>query len=65
MSVGPTVGDLGEVTYDLGGLGDDSVWGWRLHVFGAPDEDGKGFSLKSVEGTIFCLRAVDEEGRCV
>ena len=65
MSVPPSMGDLGEVTYDLAGLGDDSLWGWRLHVFGAPTEGGEGFSLKSVEATIFCIRAVDDGGSCV
>lgn len=63
MSVAPTTGDLGEVTFDVAGLGDDSVWGVRLHVFGTPADDG--FSLKSVESTVFCMRAVDDQGVCV
>ena len=54
MTVPPTVGDLGEVTYDLVGLGDDAVAGLRLHVFGQPSESGEGFSLKSVEDTDLC-----------
>ena len=56
-----TVGDLGEVTFDLIGLGDDSVHGLRLHVFGTPDET-VGFGLKSVESTDLCdsLRGVSE-----
>ena len=52
MSVAPAVGDLGEVTYDVVGIGDDSQAGWRLHVFGAPE--GGGFVLKSVEATALC-----------
>ncbi len=56
MSVAPTVGDLGEVTYDVVGVGDDSLAGFRLHVFGAPDGDG--FSLKSVEATVLCARGL-------
>jgi hypothetical protein len=56
MSVGPTVGDLGEVTYDVIGIGDDAVAGYRLHVFGAEDESGDGFGLKSIERTTFCSR---------
>lgn len=58
-----TTGDLGEVTYDLVGLGDDSVHGLRLHVFGTPIDDG-GFSLKTVESTSLCdsRRGVSAEG---
>ncbi len=63
MSVAPSSGDLGEVTFDVAGLADDSVWGVRLHVFGTP-ENGS-FTLKSVEGTLFCLRGADADGVCV
>lgn len=63
MSVAPTTGDLGEVTYDIGGLGDDSQWGWRAHVFGTPGDDGS-FGLKSVEATSVCARGVTETGLC-
>ncbi len=64
MSVAPTVGDLGEVTYDVIGLGDDSLHGVRLHVFGTPDEGGEGFVLKSVERTQLCARGISG-GFCV
>ena len=60
--VAPTVGDLGTVTYDVVGLGDDSVRGLRLLVFGEPVSDG--FSLKSVERTLLCGRGLFE-GLCV
>ncbi len=56
MSVAPAVGDLGEVTYDVVGIGDDSQAGWRLHVFGAPE--GGGYVLKSVEATALCARGI-------
>ena len=62
MSVAPTVGDLGEVTYDVVGVGDDALAGFRLHVFGA--SDGDGFSLKSVEATDLCARGLSG-GVCV
>lgn len=52
--VGPTVGDLGEVTYDVVGLGEDAAVGVRAHVFGQPGEGGEGFTLKSVEATDMC-----------
>lgn len=55
------VGDLGDTTYDVIGLGDDSVLGFRLHVFGTPNEDGTGFSLKSIERTTLCARGVSDE----
>lgn len=63
MVVAPTVGDLGEVTYDVVGLGDDSVRGVRLHIFGTPGDEG--FGLKSVEVTTLCGRGVTEDGLCV
>ncbi len=65
MVVAPTVGDLGEVTFDVVGLGDDAVWALRLHVFGEPTDGG--FSLKSVEATSMCVgyRGVTDEGICV
>lgn len=60
-SVAPSVGDLGEVTYDVVGIGDDSVRGYRLHIFGTPADSGEGFGLKSIERTTFCSRGLDGE----
>lgn len=65
LSVAPTVGDLGEITYDVIGLGDDAVVGLRLHIFAQPTDDGEGFSLKSVEQTSLCGRGVNADGLCV
>ena len=65
MSVAPTVGDLGEVTYDVVGLGDDALGGVRLHVFGDPAEGGEGFVLSNVERTFICTRGVTDDGLCV
>lgn len=65
MSVAPTVGDLGEITYDVIGLGDDAQVGVRLHVFGQPTAGGEGFSLKSVEVTGLCGRGVTADGLCI
>jgi hypothetical protein len=65
MVIPPTVGDLGEVTFDVVGLLDDAQLGWRLHIFGQPTEGGEGFSLKSVEATALCGRGVTEDGLCV
>jgi hypothetical protein len=65
MSVAPTVGDLGEVTYDIVGLGDDALGGVRLHVFGEPAEGGEGFVLSNVERTIICSRGVTPDGFCI
>lgn len=58
VSVAPTVGDFGEVTYDVIGLGDDSLGGYRLHTFGQPTNSGGGFSLMAVEATAMCQRGV-------
>ena len=64
LVVPATVGDLGEVTYDVVGLGDDAVAGIRLHVFGEPTDGG--FSLKSVESTDMCqpIRGTADTGAC-
>lgn len=62
---GPSVGDLGEVTVDVVGLGDDSVHGERLHVFGEPDPGGEGFTLRTVEATTLCARGVTDDRLCV
>jgi hypothetical protein len=59
----PTVGDLGEVTYDVIGLGDDAVRGLRVHVFGTPITEA--FTLRTVEVTVICGRGVDAEGLCI
>jgi hypothetical protein len=65
MSVAPSVGDLGEVTYDVVGLGDDALGGFRLHVFGDPAEGGEAFVLSNVERTLICSRGVTADGFCV
>ena len=65
LTVAPTVGDLGEVTYDVIGLADDALFGVRLHVFGQPTDSGEGFSLMSVEQTALCGRGTNEAGLCL
>lgn len=59
-------GDLGEVTFDLVGLGDDTTRAVRLHVFGQPLDSGDGFGLKSVEQTDMCdpARGPSADGLC-
>jgi hypothetical protein len=63
LTVAPTVGDLGEVTYDVIGIGDDAVRGFRVHVFGQPDDET--FHVKAVEVTTLCGRGVTDDGLCV
>lgn len=63
LTVISTVGDLGEVTYDVIGIGDDAVRGFRVHVFGQPEVGT--FGLKSVEVTTLCGRGVTDEGLCL
>lgn len=62
LTVAPEVGDLGEITYDVVGLGDDAVRGVRVHVFAQPIDEA--FVLHSVEMTSLCGRGVDD-GACV
>lgn len=60
QSVESSVGDLGEVTYDVIGLGDDSLAGYRLHIFGV-QEGSPDFLLTSIERTVFCSRGLAGE----
>lgn len=64
MTKSPTVRDLGEVTYDVVGLGDDSLFGLRLLIFATPDDSGESFTLKTVEATALCARGLTPEGVC-
>ena len=64
-------GDLGQVTIDVVGIGDDSTRGFRLVIFAHPaenwtEDDPGPFTLKSVERTVLCHshRGVSEEGLC-
>jgi hypothetical protein len=61
----PTVGDVGEITVDIVGVGDDSVGGERLKIFAEPGSRGASFTVRSVEATTFCRRGVTPERRCV
>lgn len=62
QSVAPTVGGgLGEVTYDVVGIGDDAVMGFRVHVFANEDENGETFTLRTIELTTFCTRGLAGE----
>lgn len=63
VTVAASSGDLGDVTLDVVGSGDDSVRGVRLVVFGEPVTDG--YSLRSVEQTVLCGRGVTEDGLCI
>ena len=60
----PTVRDVGEVTYDVIGLGDDALFGLRLTIFGTPDDSGESFTLKTVESTALCARGLTADGLC-
>ncbi len=61
----PTVGELSEVTMDVVGQPDDSIRGFRLHVFATRNSDGT-FTLRNVEGTVMCYidRGVNAQGLC-
>ncbi len=66
IAVPASEGDLGEITYDVVGLGDDSVSGQRLHIF-LTDEAGDGtWTLRNVEATYMCHshRGTSDEGLC-
>jgi hypothetical protein len=61
----PPVGDLGEITVDVIGLGDDAVGGERLKIFAEPGSGGRPFTVRTVEATSLCSRGVTGEGLCV
>ena len=62
QTVAPSTGDLAEVTYDVIGLGDDALLGYRLHIFATPNGDSdEGFTLKSIERTSLCGRGLAGE----
>ncbi len=74
VTVGPIIFEaLGEVTVDVLNLGDDSLLGYRLHVFATPaaedwmSEDPGPFTLRTVERTILCHshRGVTAGGLCI
>jgi hypothetical protein len=65
LTVAPSVSALGEVVYDVVGLADDAVMGYRLRVFGQQQQGSGPFSLHSVERTSLCWRGVTDDGRCV
>lgn len=62
---GPAGGDLGEITVDIVGLGDDSVGGERLKIFAEPGPGRRAFTVRSVEATTFCRRGVTPDRLCV
>ncbi len=62
VTVAPSEGDLGEITIDIVGLGDDALFGIRLHIFGTPTSDG--YSLKSIEQQEMCGRGITDDGLC-
>lgn len=60
-SVAASVGDLGEVTYDVIGIGDDSLAGYRLHIFAVDEGSSGAFEVTSIERTTFCSRGASGE----
>ncbi|WP_419842754.1 SH3 domain-containing protein [Candidatus Poriferisodalis sp.] len=60
----PTVDDVSEVTVDVVGQPDDSIRGYRLHVFAT--RSAGGFTLRNVEATLMCYteRGVSAQGLC-
>ena len=73
--VEPTIGNSGEVTYDVIGFPDDSVFGARLRIAGQQIEGGNlpptalrrslVYELVSVESTALCGRGVTADGLCI
>ena len=73
VTVGPIIFEgLGEVAVDVLNIGDDSLLGFRLHIFATPaaedwmSEDPGPFTLRTVERTVLCRadRGVTADGLC-
>jgi hypothetical protein len=52
-----------EVTYDVLGLEDDSVAGFRIRVEAVMDEGG--YTPELVERTPLCSRGISDDGLCL
>lgn len=66
VSAPTTIEDLGEITMDVVDVADDSVRGFRVHVFAHLGAGFEPFVLKSVEQTLLCHshRGVNGDGLC-
>jgi uncharacterized protein YraI len=56
---------VSSITYDVVGLSDDAIRGYRLVVHATQAVDNGPYNLHSVERTSICWRAVDADGLCV
>lgn len=56
-------GDVRDVTFDVIGVGDDAIRGYRIRVFAVAVSDGLGFH--SAELTTLCGRGVTDDGLCI
>ena len=56
---------VSSITYDVIGLGDDAIKGYRLVIHATQDVENGPFTLHSVERTSICWRGVDADGLCV
>ena len=65
ISAPGTLGQIGDATVDVVGIGDDSIAGFRLHVFGNRLSTDGGYELRTVERTIICSRGVTSSGACL
>lgn len=57
------VGELGSITVDVIGFGDDALGGERLHILAEPVDGG--FVVQTVQRLLLCSRGVTEDGLCV
>jgi hypothetical protein len=56
---------VSSITYDVVGLSDDAIKGYRLVIHATQTVDDGPFTLHSVERTYICWRGVDADGLCV
>jgi hypothetical protein len=56
---------VSSIAYDVVGLSDDAIKGYRLVIHASQDVDDGPYTLHSVERTHICWRGVDADGLCV
>jgi hypothetical protein len=64
-SEGGSPSAVSSITYDVIGLADDAIKGYRLVIYATQAVDGGPYTLHSVERVFICWRGVDADDLCV
>lgn len=61
----PEVGELGSITVDVIGMGDDALGGERLMILAEPVPGAETFVVQTVQRLALCSRGVTDDALCV